>query len=418
MESRLPVHIGSAAISKLVRYCRDNQMNQLTLVADQNTYAALGEAVEHALGEREFDVNTIVLTGGEIIADEHYIVQVLLQADQKERVYIAVGSGTITDITRFVSHRTKSPFISVPTAPSVDGFTSIGAPLVIGRLKQTLVTQPPVAVFADVPTLCAAPHRLIASGFGDIVGKFTSIADWRLGNLLWDEPYDAAIAHRARQAAQACASHAGGIGKATEQGIRCLMDGLIESGFCMLAFGNTNPASGAEHHVSHYWEMKLLWENKPAILHGEKVGVACILIARYYDQIRQMSQRQAADCLDHTSLPDREQEIGRIRAAYGPIAETLIEEQAPFLDMSGNAYDSLKQKIVDNWSHIQAVAAAVPSAEDLTSMLKTAGAPTDATDLGLSHDEVATAMQMAHYCRNRLTIVKIGGMLGIHWQDG
>jgi len=393
-------------------------MNQLTLVADQNTYAALGEAVEHALGEREFDVNTIVLTGGEIIADEHYIVQVLLQADQKERVYIAVGSGTITDITRFVSHRTKSPFISVPTAPSVDGFTSIGAPLVIGRLKQTLVTQPPVAVFADVPTLCAAPHHLIASGFGDIVGKFTSIADWRLGNLLWDEPYDAAIAHRARQAAQACASHAGGIGKATERGIRCLMDGLIESGFCMLAFGNTNPASGAEHHVSHYWEMKLLWENKPAILHGEKVGVACILIARYYDQIRQMSQRQAADRLDHTSLPDREQEVGRIRAAYGPIAETLIEEQAPFLDMSGNAYDSLKQKIVDNWSHIQAVAAAVPSAEELTSVLKTAGAPTDATDLGLSHDEVATAMQMAHYCRNRLTIVKIGRMLGIHWQDG
>ncbi len=418
MEPRLPVHIGSEAISNLVRYCRDNQMNQLTLVADQNTYAALGEAVEHALGEHEFDVTTIVLTGEEIIADEHYIVRVLLQADQKDRVYVAVGSGTITDITRFVSHRTKSPFISVPTAPSVDGFTSIGAPLVIARLKQTIVTQPPVAVFADVPTLCAAPYRLVASGFGDIVGKFTSISDWRLGNLLWDEPYDAAIAHRALQAAQACASHAGGIGQASEQGIRCLMDGLIESGFCMLDFGNTNPASGAEHHVSHYWEMKLLWENRPAILHGEKVGVACILVARYYDQIRQMSQRQAADRLDHTALPDREQEIRRIRAAYGPIAETLIEEQAPFLDMSGHTYDSLKQKIVDNWPHIQEVAAAVPSAEELTSMLKTAGTPTDAADLGLNHDEVATAMQMAHYCRNRLTIVKIGRMLGIHWEDG
>ena len=79
MEPRFPVHIGNAAISKLVRYCRDDQVNQPTLVADQNTYAALGESVEHALGEHGFDVNTIVLTGEEILADEHYIVQVLLQ---------------------------------------------------------------------------------------------------------------------------------------------------------------------------------------------------------------------------------------------------------------------------------------------------------------------------------------------------
>ncbi len=38
------------------------------------------------------------------------------------------------------------------------------------------------------------------------------------------------------------------------------MEGLIEAGFCMLDFGNSNPASGAEHHMSHYWEMKLLRE--------------------------------------------------------------------------------------------------------------------------------------------------------------
>ena len=39
-----------------------------------------------------------------------------------------------------------------------------------------------------------APQRLIAAGFGDMIGKITSLADWKLGSILWDEPYDTAIA--------------------------------------------------------------------------------------------------------------------------------------------------------------------------------------------------------------------------------
>lgn len=68
----------------------------------------------------------------------------------------------------------------------------------------------------------------------------------------------------------------------TEEGIRILMTSLIESGIAMLKFGQSHPASGAEHHLSHFWEMEYLRRGSRALLHGAKVGVACAEISRLY----------------------------------------------------------------------------------------------------------------------------------------
>jgi glycerol-1-phosphate dehydrogenase [NAD(P)+] len=368
MENCIPIYVGNDAVSKLLEYCGSRAMHALALVADDNTYSALGQELDQALRAQGHDVETIVFSGDDIVADEHYVAQLLVRGDAVERVYVAVGSGTVTDLARFVSHRTRVPFISVPTAPSVDGYTSIGAPLVIDRIKQTLVTQPPLAVFADLPTLCAAPRRMIASGCGDILGKFTSLADWRLGHLVWDEKYDETIAQRAQRAVESCAGSVEEIGKSTEDGIRRLMDGLIESGLCMLDFGDTMPASGSEHHLSHFWEMRLIWEGRRSLLHGAKVGVACVLMAELYDRVKHLSQRQAAQLMDSTPRPDREEQVQRIREAYGPIADTVLATQAPFLELDDGAYRRLKQRIVEAWPDIQDLAAHVPPAHEIAGM--------------------------------------------------
>ena len=222
-----------------------------------------------------WDVLTVVLQGDEIGADARSIFQVLLALDRVPRTFIGVGSGTITDVARVISHRTGAEFISLPTAASVDGFTSIGAPMVIDGAKITVNAHGPLAVFGDLPTLCAAPQPLIAAGFGDLLAKLTSIADWELGALLWDEPYDAEIARRSRAAALACAARADAVAAASEDGVRDLFEGLIESGFCMLDFGETRPASGYEHHISHFWEMKLLREGRPRCCTAPRSASPC-----------------------------------------------------------------------------------------------------------------------------------------------
>jgi glycerol-1-phosphate dehydrogenase [NAD(P)+] len=409
----LAVTVDAQAVEHLVRFCREQGRSKLFLVADRNTYRAQGEAVAEALKAEGFDVMQILLTGKEVIADGEHVFAVMRALDLNERTFLAVGSGTITDITRFVSHRTRGQFISVPTAPSVDGFTSTGAPMIIEGVKKTVYCHAPIAIFADIDTLCAAPQAMIAAGFGDMLGKYTSIADWRLGHLLWDEPYDESIAQRTLDAVQQCADNAAGIGQAQREAVRALFDALVESGYCMLDFGQSRPASGAEHHYSHFWEMKLLREGRPAILHGAKVGVATVLVAGLYDRVRALSREQVAELLEASTLPERASELAIIGAAYGSEADEVSRDQSRFLDLTESNYDALKRRILDNWDAVQAIAAQVPPAAQVASLLETAGGPSRVDQIGISSEERDMAVADAHYLRDRFTVRKLTRVLGI-----
>jgi len=413
MSTTIPTHIGHDALSALIQYCERRGLKKFLLVSDRNTHRALGSSVEKSFSDHGYDMIVATLEGEEVVADEDSLIQVFLKVDQDVRTFLAVGSGTITDITRFVSHRTHSPFISLPTAPSVDGFTSIGAPLVVRRLKQTFLCQPPTAIFADLPTLCTAPPAMIAAGFGDMIGKLLSTSDWKLGHILWDEPFDEDIWHRSRQAALLCAEHAEEIGRGTEAGVRILMESLIESGYCMLDFGNTSPASGAEHHLSHFWEMKLLEEKRPAILHGAKVGVASVITSGWYQAIQKLSRDQVFLELKDRQLPDPQKAESEIREGFGGIAEKLVSEQAGFIRMSPDAYEGMKLRIVDRWQEILTIAAQVPSPQQLTDWLQKARAPVSPQALDLDEEEVVQAIRFSHYIRSRFTISKLVHFLGM-----
>ncbi|NJN84200.1 MAG: sn-glycerol-1-phosphate dehydrogenase [Caldilineaceae bacterium] len=415
MQRTYNVHlsIGPQVLEDLAAFCTQSELSHGVIVADANTYRTLGQEVERLLRDRGFDVTVALLQGDEVVADAEHILQLLLQIDRRPQTLIAVGSGTITDITRFVSHRTQNDFLSLPTAPSVDGFASIGAPLIVDGVKTTYITQPPAAIFAHTPTLAAAPPAMIAAGFGDMIAKYTSLADWQLGRLLWNEPYDEAIHQRFLAATNRCVEQAAAIGARSEAGIRTLIETLIESGFCMLDFASSRPASGAEHHYSHFWEMKLLNEGRPAILHGAKVGVATVEIARQYERLLRLSRSELSDLLETATRPDREQEVAAIRAVFGPMAPAIIQEQRPFLDMDDGAFDALKERILTHWSDIQKIASQVPSASALTALLETVGGPVDVAGLGLTDAELTLAEQNGHYLRERFTVRKLMRVLGV-----
>ena len=411
--TNIHIHLGDNAIEHLIRYCEEQNISHFLQVADHNTYAAMGQSVETALAGRRWDVKSMVFESLDVVPDEASITQVLMQADQVERTFLAVGSGTLTDIVRFVSHRTRRPFISLPTAPSVDGFTSPSASLVIGRIKQSVMAQPPVAIFADIDTLVAAPQPLVAAGFGDILGKTIALADWQLGHLLWDEPYDADIAQRVRISLDTCVETTTEIGQVSTSGVQKLMHSLIDSGFCMLDFGNSRPAAGAEHYMSHYLEMKLLREGRPAVLHGAKVGLCSLYMADLYMRLRQIKRSDVTSRLLAACLPDRSAEEQRIRSIFGSIADKLIAEQAPFLNLSVESFARLKQRILDHWDEIQILAADVPAPQWFADHLRQAGCPTTPAELGLSDNEVEQALLNAHFFRNRFTICKLGHILGL-----
>lgn len=407
MTHSLPYIVADDAVPPLINYCQEHGLSRVFLVADSNTYQVLGERAEAALASAGVDVKTILLTGHEIATNEHYIVRALWETNGEDRQFIAVGSGTVTDITRFVSHRTHATFISLPTAPSMDGYTSIVAPTEIGKYKVPVVSHPPRAVFADLPTLCAAPRLMIAAGLGDLLGKYTSLADWKIGQLLYDEPYSEKIAQSMRESVDRTVDVIDSIASASCEGITRLMDGLVGAGFGMLEFGDSRPASGSEHHIGHYWEMKLIIENRPALLHGAEVGVATVLAAKRFARLRQISRVEAAGLLEKRQMPSVDQMLSEIQQGYGPVADRIQAIQAPLLNMPPSAFTLLKSRIIDSWDQIQEAASRVPTPEKIEAWLSAVGGPTTPSMLKLSEEETRLALNTAHYLRDRFTINRL-----------
>ncbi len=413
MDFELPVHIGFDALRAFRAFVRRHELHQLCFVADDNTWDALGARAKAAVDGGGVRIDTVVLDGQEVRADEDQIMQVLLPVLPRECVYVAVGSGTLTDITRFVSHRTGRRFISLPTAPSVDAFASINSPLVVRGFKQTVCGQLPMAIFADLETLCAAPLDMIAAGFGDILGKNTCLADWRLAHLLWDAPYDARAAQFTREGLERVMAHASAIGKGKPEAIKILMEGLVGSGLSMARVGSSRPASGSEHHLSHFWEMRLLQQGRPPILHGAKVGVGTVLMAQEYGRIRGICREVAVRRLREGKMPDKARQKAEIKETYGPLARAIIESHKPFLNMSARRFEALKEAIVEHWTEIQSIAGTVPPARTLSHLLQEAGGQANPRALGLSPSQVSGALKVAHYIRNRFTVRKLETALGL-----
>ncbi len=406
-------YVGPDAVQALVHYAQAQGLDRLTLISDDRTWPALGEAVHSALSGVGADVQLALLEGEEVIADGERVLEIMAPGNQNDRTFLAVGAGTITDLTRFVSHRLARPFISLPTAPSADAFTSANAPMVVNRFKRTLDAQEPMAVFADMNVLCAAPSDMIAAGVGDILGKYTALADWRLGALLWDEEIDQSVMDTMYRVLHNVSGQLDAIGRREAVGIAELMRGLLDSGTAMAHWVNSRPASGSEHHLSHYWEMILLQQGRPAALHGAKVGVGAVLMARSYQNLREISVDEVRARLERTPRAQPDEERIRIRAGYGALAEQVIAEHAEALEMLPVLSVRMRTRLVDHWEDVRAIAEDVPPPEEIAAQLRKVGGPTHPADLGFTALEIDDALRYAHYMRSRLTVRWVERALGL-----
>ncbi|WP_198155018.1 sn-glycerol-1-phosphate dehydrogenase [Salisediminibacterium beveridgei] len=279
--------IKSGATDELRSYLLRKKWMKVHVVYDRNTRTAAGDQVVDQLTVDNIHIGISEIEEDEnqdVIADEAAIMQVLTEVDHETDVLMAVGAGTLHDITRYAAYTLGKPFISIPTAPSVDGFNSMGAPIVLKKKKKTFQTQTPIALFADVDVLKEAPTDMTAAGFGDVLGKYTALADWHFGAITANEPFCDQAAEMTLEALNQAIQSAKDIRAGSAKGMENLFEALLKSGMAMSLFGHSHPASGGEHHLSHYWEMGFLAEGRKQLLHGEKIGVSTGLIADIYHE--------------------------------------------------------------------------------------------------------------------------------------
>jgi glycerol-1-phosphate dehydrogenase [NAD(P)+] len=323
-----PLRVEAGVIHEVAPYLKDQQYSRVIIAADAITYEIAGKTLEEAIAALGISVHVTNIKAdrqGDVIADEASIVQLLLDIQlQKAQVVIAAGSGTIHDISRYAAYTASIPFVSVPTAPSVDGFNSKGAPIIIRGEKKTIASIGPDAIFADLDILANAPSAMVAAGFGDMLGKYTSLLDWSFGASEGGEPYSEEVAEITRIALTKCVEHIDLISRRDPEGIRILIEALIESGLAMLLFGQSHSASGAEHHLSHFWEMEYIRLGKRQLLHGAKVGVACAEISKLYHRLAAGESGLAFTANPErvreaiAALPDERMIRGWLRQVGGP----------------------------------------------------------------------------------------------------
>lgn len=410
------IRVAEGASLALLGLIRARGYTTLRVVADKSTLGAGGAAVGTVLDAAKdagIGLGFTVFDPDMLVAGAESVFRLMLDLGTQRPLLIALGSGTITDIVRFVAHRADLDFVCLPTAPSVDAYSSVVAPLVVGTAKVTVPAKAPVAIFAEPSVLAAAPAAMIAAGFGDMVCKFSAVADWRLGSLLWDESFDEVLAQRSLAAASMAVEAAPKIGIGSPEGVRVLFEALLESGTCMALAGHSKPASGAEHQYSHFWEMKLLREGRQPILHGLKVALGTLIVAGYWDRLRDMTREEAKSLMEGAALPDREAELEAIRLGFGQDAPTILGMARPFLDMDAGSRRALGAKVLGNWEEVRSIAAGVPSAKALAGLLETVHCPTEAAALGLESGDMEAALALAHYVRDRFTVRKLAWLLGL-----
>jgi len=364
----------NGALNKVASFLAEKSFTCPKIVADIRTMNAAGARLTELLTAAGLEVTSCEVTpdeNGDVVADEKALVQVLLETGKKNDVMVAVGSGTIHDITRFCSATLNIPFISIPTAPSVDGFTSLGAPLIVRGVKKTFQMTSPIAVFADIDVLKKAPKEMIAAGVGDMIAKYTSLADWKFERYIADAPYCELSAELTQLALDECVTSIEKIAKAEDEGITILIESLIKSGIAMLVFGQSHPASGGEHHLSHYWEMDLLKNNRPQVLHGAKVGVTTILLSSIY-------KREFLNELDNILRND-----------------TIQEKN-----------DKVLENLRVNKDKIEEIIQAIPDPESTIWLMQNLGGPVLPNELGISESLVNDSLKQAHHLRDRYTVLK------------
>ena len=395
------IWIESGAAKKLYEMLTEGELRDFSapaIVWDENTR----EAAQDALEDVEEICESVCLDCENLHADNHGVEILEETLPEETDLILAVGSGTIHDLSRYVSYKWGIPFISVPTAASVDGFVSTVAAMTWNGMKKTMPAQGPLYVFADTDIFSKAPYRLTASGMSDLMGKYIALADWKIASLVADEYICERTIALEEEALEKTVGLIDELKEGEPEAYEQLMYALLLSGIAMQMVGNSRPASCAEHHVSHLWEMKIINDEVDA-LHGEKVSVGLVLVRRKYEEISQAIKQGTCRLKPYHGL-----EMKLLEETFGKkgLLESTVQENTPdpleFVD---------PEKLMELLPEIGKILDAIPSSEELTAILKKAGCCYEPEQVGISRELVPMTLQLSPYVRNRLSFLRISKML-------
>ncbi len=386
------------------------------LVADTNTWKAAGHQVQQALEQEGVPTETPFVFNDPGLYAEYRFVEALENSLRgHDAVPVAVGSGTLNDLSKLAAHLVNRPSLCVATAASMDGYTAYGSSITWQGSKRTFDCPAPVAVLADLEVIGAAPPAMNAWGYADLASKITAGADWILADALGEELIDA----RSWNTVQAGLRHAladpAGVRKSDPSALACLVEGLMLGGFAMQSSLSSRPASGAEHQFSHLWDMQHHIHEGRAPSHGVKVGIGTLAVTALYEDLLALPLHELDidRCLANWPTPEQwNRRIERRFTDPALRAVALREMEAKACDA-----DTLRrqlQTLCDHWPVLRGrLRAQLLPIATLRRHLDEVGAATEPEQIGISRERLRETFWSAFFIRRRFTVLDFAARAGL-----
>ena len=396
--------------------------SQVLVVADENTFAAAGEPVVASLRAAgvTFAEPPFIFPGLPTLYGGYDNVEVLREHLRPlgNAIVCSIAAGTLNDIAKLASGELGRPYLNVCTAASVDGYASFGASISVDGFKITRDCDAPVAIVADTGVMAAAPPRLTATGYGDLIEKVPAGADWIVADELGIEPIDPYVWGLVQGPLRDALAFPDRIAAKDRNEIAKLAEANIMSGLAMQAMESSRPASGAGHQFSHVWEMEghgLDWE--PPLSHGFKVGIGTIASCAIWEATLALDLTQVDLDRVVATAPSTEELRRRCRQLLQPrIAEAALP-QILAKHLTGKALRARIEQIVEHWPAIRRrCAPQLLAPQEVMDRLWAVGAPHHPSLIGIDWERFRISHFKVPLIRSRYTVLDVLTDLGM-WED-
>ena len=382
---------------------------EIILIADENTWNAAGNEVFRLLSESGIPLSQpkIFPINPMLHADYEHVTELVPLV--KGKVAVAVGSGTINDLTKRAVFEAKGPgYACVATACSVDGYTSFGAAISVNNFKQTLECPAPLALVADSRVLSSAPMEMTASGYADLAAKIVAGGDWYIADAMGETPFDSFAWNIVQKDLRSWLANPEKLRRNDPERLTALFNGLASTGFAMQYYKESRPASGAEHLFSHVWEMDGVKKDGMSPSHGFKVSVGTLISTALMDfAFRVMTKEDFARSCEkapEVSVQQRQAEIDSYLKGT-PIYDNVCRICIGKL-LTGDALRKRRSLILEKWDCLKEnVLRQIFTFQDMKSRLECMGCPVKAAEIGVDEAELFRGITVAAMIRKRYTVM-------------
>lgn len=387
------------------------EIKNVCLITDDIVWEVMGKKCKEILESCFNVIPHIVHPAGEkrVTAKNEYM-DGIISASGKAEVIITAGTGTITDLGKYAGDILKKPVISLPSAPSMNAYTSGVAALIKGGVKLTFSVRPAEGVFIDEKILLESPLELIQAGFSDSSAKAFANADWKLSSIITGEDFCGLPLRIVSEAEKKYIDRGEVLLKRDKETVGWLMEGLNLGGISMLIAGTSSPASGGEHLISHFLDM-YAHQNKrePFAYHGLQVGTGVYISSVIYEYLGNFSSTDVKKMIEQSKI-EYADKLNQLKVIFPSSADIIEEEFKKKMMIDRKIREILPKK----WDEIKRdVFPMVYKPDEVKNFLTSAGCPFRLKDIGVDKELAVKTITLSRFIRGRLVITDIADNLGI-----